>query len=247
MIPRRALAALALLLAACGDAAVTPTDGGAGTADLGPTDDLPVTPDYVPAGYTLVPFLSDRATTHTFDTFDPTDPAQSVLVKGRDYAAVLDVAPVTSGGNTARIVLDLLEKDTPITVNSFVFLALHHYFDGLAFHRVIPRFVAQAGDPNTLDPDTSQWGYGGPGYNYGVEIVDGLNFDSVGVVGMAHAQPLDSNGSQFFITLTPQPGLDGNFTVFGRVTEGLGVLPTIVQGQPPDNPTRMTRVYIVAR
>src|SRR5262249_33519822 len=146
-----------------------------------------------------------------------------------------------------RIVLDLTEADTPITVNSFVFLALHHYFDGIAFHRVIDGFVAQGGDPNTLGADTSTWGTGGPGYAFGLEIVASLHYDAAGVVGMARTSDPNSNGSQFFITLAATPSLDGQYTIFARVSEGIEVLPLITRGEPPTDPTRMTRVYIVEK
>jgi peptidylprolyl isomerase len=141
-------------------------------------------------------------------------------------------------------VIDLLEDQTPITVNSFVFLALNHFYDGIAFHRVIDGFMAQTGDPKTLTGAPSTWGTGGPGYAFGVEIVTGLNFDNAGVVGMARSTSLNSNGSQFFITFAAADFLDGMYTVFAKQTEGGAVLPNIVRGMPPATPTRMTRVYI---
>lgn len=96
----------------------------------------------------------------------------------RDYLAVLDT-------DAGRIVLDLYETRTPITVNSFVFLARNHYFDGIAFHRVIEGFVAQGGDPNTIDMPRSTWRSGGPGYTFGLEIDPMLHYDRAGVLGMA--------------------------------------------------------------
>jgi cyclophilin family peptidyl-prolyl cis-trans isomerase len=149
--------------------------------------------------------------------------------------------------DVGTMVLDLFEDDTPITVNSFVWLALHHYFDNIAFHRVIEGFVAQGGDPNTIDLDPSTWGVGGPGYSFGLEIVATLHYDAAGVVGMARSSDPNSNGSQFFITLAPQPSLDGNYTIFARLSEGDPVLALIARGEPPVTPTRMTRVYIVER
>ena len=166
--------------------------------------------------------------------------AGQAVEAGQDYYAVLET-------DVGIIVWDLHEADTPITVNSFVWLALHHYFDGIAFHRVIDGFVAQSGDPNTLSGDRSTWGLGGPGYSFGVEIVASLRYDAAGVVGMARTADPNSNGSQFFITLAATPNLDGQYTIFAGVTEGLDVLPSIVRGEPPATPTRMTRVYIVEK
>ena len=186
-----------------------------------------------PSGYTLVPFLRDTAE-HSFSSAD------MVLAPGKDYLAVLDT-------DAGRIVLDLFEDKTPITVNSFVFLTLNHYFDGIAFHRVLDGFVAQAGDPNTLDADRSAWGQGGPGYQYGLEIVADLKYDAAGVVGMARTMDPNSNGSQFFITLAATPNLDGQYTIFAKVLEGMDVLPKIARGMPPANPTRMKAVWIVAK
>jgi cyclophilin family peptidyl-prolyl cis-trans isomerase len=111
-------------------------------------------------------------------------------------------------------------------VNSFVFLALHRYFDGVVWHRVIPGFVAQTGDPTGT-------GRGGPGYTFGLEIVPGLGFDREGVVGMARTQDPNSNGSQFFITLGPAPHLTGAYTVFGRVVEGMEVVKRLAPTEGP--------------
>jgi peptidylprolyl isomerase len=170
--------------------------------------------------------------------------AEMVLAPGRDYRAVIET-------DAGRMVLDLYEDRTPITVNSFVFLALHHYFDGLAFHRVLDGFVAQGGDPNTATDNRATWGRGGPGYMFDTESVDGLGFDGPGVLGMARSTARDTNGSQFFITLAATTSLDGQYTVFGRVTEGAEVLGRIARNTstnvPPATPTRMTRVSIEER
>lgn len=114
------------------------------------------------------------------------------------------------------IVIQLYPKEAPWAVNSFIFLAKAGWFDNTPFHRVISGFVAQSGDP-------SGTGFGGPGYQFGTEISD-LKFDAAGVVGMARSSDPNSNGSQFFITLAPQPSLDGQYTVFGKVIEGMDVV-----------------------
>ncbi|GAA5334033.1 MULTISPECIES: peptidylprolyl isomerase [Thermus] len=150
-----------------------------------------------------LPYLSEKPV-RSFKAPEP------VLEAGKDYYARLK----TTQGD---ILLDLLEKETPNTVNSFVFLALHRYFDGVVWHRVIPGFVAQTGDPTGT-------GRGGPGYTFGLEIVPGLAFDREGLVGMARTQDPNSNGSQFFITLAPTPHLTGQYTLFAQVVEGMEVV-----------------------
>jgi peptidylprolyl isomerase len=227
---RHTLAALILVSACSSSSSSGDVDAQPNNPPDGGHDDY-----YVPAGYTLTPFLSSEAQ-HSFAAAD------AVIEASKDYLAVLET---TEG----RIVFDLLEADTPITVNSFVWLALHHYFDGIAFHRVIEGYVAQGGDPNTLNADRTNWGSGGPGYTFGLEIVASFHYDAAGVVGMARTPDPNSNGSQFFITLAATPNLDGQYTIFAHVTEGMGVLPLIKRGDnpPPVDPTRMTRVHIVEK
>jgi cyclophilin family peptidyl-prolyl cis-trans isomerase len=112
------------------------------------------------------------------------------------------------------IVIQLFPDKAAMAVNSFVFLARQGWFNNVTFHRVIPNFVAQAGDP-------SGSGFGGPGYSFDNEIFD-LKFDKEGLVGMANSGP-GTNGSQFFITFAPAPNLDGKYTIFGQVIEGMDV------------------------
>src|SRR5205814_8258071 len=121
----------------------------------------------------------------------------------KNFSAVID----TSRG---KITVDLFAKDAPKTVNNFVFLARDHFYDGVTFHRVIPDFMIQGGDPTGT-------GSGGPGYTF----EDEFNDHSVarGALAMANAGP-NANGSQFFIvTADACPWLDGKHTVFGRVTD----------------------------
>ena len=122
------------------------------------------------------------------------------------------------------IILQLYADKAPMTVNSFVFLARSGWFDGITFHRVDPQFVAQTGDP-------SGTGYGTPGYAFDIEIAPGLSFDKPGVVGMANAGP-NSNGSQFFITYGPATRLDGKYTVFGQVIQGMDVVQKLTPRDP---------------
>jgi cyclophilin family peptidyl-prolyl cis-trans isomerase/post-segregation antitoxin (ccd killing protein) len=125
------------------------------------------------------------------------------------------------------IVLDLFAEDAPVAVNSFIFLARNGWFDGVTFHRVLPGFVAQSGDPTGT-------GFGGPGYAFGNEISPDLKFDRAGVLGMANAGP-DSNGSQFFITLGPVERLDGGYTIFGQVIDGMQIVESLTPRNPEEN------------
>lgn len=121
------------------------------------------------------------------------------------------------------IVIQLFPDKAPMAVNSFVFLARKGWFNDVVFHRVLPGFVAQSGDP-------SGSGFGGPGYYFANEISD-LKFDKAGMVAMANAGP-DSNGSQFFITYDQTAQLDGQYTIFGQVIEGMDVAETLTARDP---------------
>jgi len=121
------------------------------------------------------------------------------------------------------IVIELFPDKAPLAVNSFVFLAREGWFDGVTFHRVIPGFAAQAGDP-------SGTGKGNPGYFFNNEITE-LKFDKPGMVSMANSGP-DTNGSQFFITFSPAPHLDGGYTIFGQVISGLDVAENLTPRDP---------------
>ncbi len=120
-----------------------------------------------------------------------------------------------------EIQIELTPDKTPMTVANFVNLAERGYYDGLKFHRVIPNFMIQGGDPQGT-------GSGGPGYQFGDEITD-LRHDAPGTLSMANAGP-GTNGSQFFVTHVETPWLDGKHTVFGRVTSGQDVVNAIAQG-----------------
>jgi cyclophilin family peptidyl-prolyl cis-trans isomerase len=123
-----------------------------------------------------------------------------------------------------EIVIELYPDKAPLAVNSFIFLAEHDWFDGVTFHRVLPGFVAQAGDP-------TRTGFGGPGYAFASEISEDLKFDSEGVVAMANSGP-DTNGSQFFITLGPAERLNGGYTIFGHVIDGMDVVKMLTPRDP---------------
>jgi cyclophilin family peptidyl-prolyl cis-trans isomerase/protein-disulfide isomerase len=122
-----------------------------------------------------------------------------------------------------KIVIELFADKAPLAVNSFVFLATQGWYDGVTFHRVIPGFVAQAGDP-------SGTGRGNPGYFFNTENND-LLFSKPGVVGMANSGP-DTNGSQFFITYAPANHLTGSYTIFGQVISGLEIAEQLTPRDP---------------
>jgi cyclophilin family peptidyl-prolyl cis-trans isomerase len=111
----------------------------------------------------------------------------------------------------------LLPKSAPMHVTSTIYLTELGFYDGLPFHRVIPRFMAQGGDPLGR-------GTGGPGYQYGSEIDSKLKHDKPGMLSMANTGQPNTDGSQFFLTFVATPWLDGKHTIFGEVVEGLGTL-----------------------
>jgi peptidyl-prolyl cis-trans isomerase B (cyclophilin B) len=125
----------------------------------------------------------------------------------KHYTATIE----TEKGN---LVLELFASDVPKTVNNFVSLARDRFYDGTTFHRVIPNFMAQGGDPTKV-------GKGSLGYTFADEFTEHTHV--TGALSMANAGP-DTNGSQFFITYSPQHHLDGHHSVFGKLTEGMDVL-----------------------
>ena len=140
---------------------------------------------------------------------------------------VIDVKKSYTGTiktNKGDIEIEFFAKDAPLTVNNFVFLARDGFYDGVVFHRVIPGFVAQGGDPTGT-------GRGGPGYRFQDEVSRGNvpHKHEKGVLSMANAGP-GTNGSQFFITYDALPHLDGKHTVFGRVTSGMNVALSLKNG-----------------
>jgi peptidyl-prolyl cis-trans isomerase B (cyclophilin B) len=137
----------------------------------------------------------------------------------------------TTKAYTARIktergdvVVELYADRAPLTVENFVNLARSGYYDGTTFHRVIPGFMAQGGDPTGT-------GTGGPGYQFADEFHPTLRHSGEGILSMANAGP-GTNGSQFFITLGPTPHLDDRHSVFGRVIEGMDVVRSIRERDP---------------
>jgi len=151
-------------------------------------------------------------------------PGEDGTSAAKQYAAppavTIDTAKTyTATIKTAKgdIVIELFDDEVPQTVNNFVFLARDGFYNGVSFHRVVPGFVAQAGDPTGT-------GSGGPGYE--LEVEEASEDFSAGIVAMAKPQEAGSanNGSQFFITLQDEPTFAGKFTAFGRVVSGMDVL-----------------------
>ena len=140
-------------------------------------------------------------------------PPPMTIDTSKQYTATIE----TEKGN---LVLELFATDVPVTVNNFVFLARDGFYDGLTFHRVVPGFVVQGGCP-VGD------GKGGPGYRFDDEITEHTHV--AGALSMANSGP-NTNGSQFFITYTPQHHLDGLHSVFGQLVDGMDVMETIEQG-----------------
>jgi peptidyl-prolyl cis-trans isomerase B (cyclophilin B) len=131
------------------------------------------------------------------------------------------------------VTIELYEQDAPRTVENFTKLISEGFYDGIAFHRIIPEFVVQGGDPNTkeLPLNHPKIGTGGPGYQIPCETKGNPRRHEVGALSMAHAGK-DTGGSQFFIVLNEQNTrhLDGVHTVFGKVTEGMDVVRKLERG-----------------
>ena len=127
----------------------------------------------------------------------------------------------------------LFAERSPITVNNFIFLANDGFYDGIIFHRVIPNFMIQGGDPTGT-------GMGGPGYKFQDEFAASLIFDEPGKLAMANSGP-NTNGSQFFVTTVPTPHLNGGHTIFGQIIQGQEVADAIsladsITGNRPSAP-----------
>jgi len=146
-------------------------------------------------------------------------PPPMTIDTSKEYTATIE----TEKGN---LVLELFASDVPITVNNFVFLAREGFYDGSTFHRVMPGFMAQGGDPTGT-------GMGGPGYIFDNEITEHTHV--AGALSMANAGA-DTNGCQFFITYEAKHELDGDYSVFGQLIEGMDVLEKLTPRDPRQNP-----------
>jgi cyclophilin family peptidyl-prolyl cis-trans isomerase len=163
-------------------------------------------------------------------------PPQVTFSKDKKYVWVLET-------NKGTMKITLKPDVAPMHVSSTIYLTRLGFYDGLIFHRVIPGFMAQGGDPTGT-------GMSGPGYKYDGELVATAKHDKAGVLSMAHAGP-GTDGSQFFITFGPTPHLDMKHTVFGEVTDGMDVLKKIEAAGSPSGktsePLSITKATIVVQ
>jgi|TARA_B110001454_G_scaffold209473_1_gene222997 peptidyl-prolyl cis-trans isomerase B (cyclophilin B) len=150
--------------------------------------------------------------------------------------------------NFGSIEFSLLPELAPETVRNFVTLTKSEFYNGTLFHRVIPGFMIQGGDPNTKKPELrAQWGQGGPGHNVKAEFSSRSHLR--GIVSMARSTDPNSAGSQFFIVTADSTFLDREYTVFGEVTQGMDVAEKIVnlprdQTDCPQQEAKMIKVTI---
>jgi len=173
--------------------------------------------------------------------------AEDLIVAGPHPHAILEIRDL------GEIRIELLPEIAPGTVENFIKLAEEGFYAGIAFHRVIPGFMLQAGDPESRGADPRRLGSGGPGYEIQDEFSEFPH--TRGVVSMANKGSRNSGGSQFFIVHQDSPGLDGRFTVFGRVVEGIEVVDAITEVEidtygrygPPDRPYPVSVVIEAVR
>ena len=201
----------------------------------------------IPSG----PPVIEIAPTPTQDPVSTPTPQVKKLADGRTYKQYAVAPRMTIDPNTTylahiqtnkgNITLELFASEAPKTVNNFVFLARDGFYNDVIFHRVIPGFMIQGGDPDGT-------GTGGPGYKFQDEFDSSLGFDRTGILAMANAGP-GTNGSQFFITVAPTTHLNGAHTIFGEVTGGQDVVDAIVSvaqssGNRPTEPVIIERIEI---
>ena len=147
------------------------------------------------------------------------------------------VVIATSLGN---IEFEFLEDKAPGHVKNFKDLANSEFYNGTIFHRVIPGFMVQGGDPNTKSDDRSAHGMGGPGHTIKAEFNDETH--ARGIISMARSQDPDSAGSQFFVVVKDSDFLNGQYTAFGRVTSGMDVADKIVDSPRDDKDNPLERI-----
>ena len=143
-----------------------------------------------------------------------------------------------------KVEIELFEDTMPVTTANFAKLIGEGFYDGVKFHRVIPNFMVQGGDPLTKEADTARWGTGGPGYAIKDEFVQGeLLTNSRGTIAMANSGP-NTGGSQFFINVADNTFLDGKHPVFGRVISGMDVVDKIVHLERNQRDMPLTPIVI---
>ena len=184
-------------------------------------------------------FTADQKIDKTKDgwkTSLPKPPKVTSFAKDKKYVWLLET-------NKGPIKVTLKPDVAPMHVSSTVYLTRLGFYDGITFHRVIPGFMAQGGDPLGV-------GSGGPGYKYEGEFSDAVKHDKPGILSMANAGP-GTDGSQFFLTFVATPHLNGRHTIFGEVTDGMDVLKKLeAVGSPsgkPSEPLSITKATIVVQ
>ena len=164
--------------------------------------------------------------------------AQNSEVTFTTFVDPLVVLETTQG----EIVIDFFRIDAPKHSENFIVLAKTGFYDGTLFHRVIPGFMIQGGDPNTKTDNKGSWGMGGPGYNIKAEFSSRSHLR--GIVSMARSQDPNSAGSQFFIVTSDSAFLDREYTVFGQVKEGMDIADKIVNVQKDGNDCPLEKVQM---
>lgn len=151
------------------------------------------------------------------------------------------------------LLIEFFPEIAPKHVENFISLAKSGFYDGTKFHRVIPGFMIQGGDPNTKSPEgpSNRWGTGGPGHSVDAEFSDKPHVK--GILSMARSQDPNSAGSQFFVVHGDARSLDNNYTVFGSVVDGLGTIDNIVEGKcksggegsSPVDPVEIIKAHVI--
>ena len=156
----------------------------------------------------------------------PNEKTEKTLADFGEIAGKMVTLTTTKGA----VVIELYREQAPLTTANFLSLVNNGFYNSMVFHRVIPDFMAQVGDPLTKDPSKKAlWGTGGPGYSIADEFGPGLTHSGSGIVSMANSGA-NTGGSQFFITYAATDWLDGKHAIFGHVTQGMDVVEKITVG-----------------
>ena len=169
--------------------------------------------------------------------------------KSDSNEAKYEITVTQSGKEMGKIVLKLYTKDAPLHSRNFDSLVTAGAYNGTAFHRVIPGFMIQGGDPNSISGDKNTWGYGNPTQTRVPAEFSKTLKHKRGIISAARSQDPNSAASQFFICVTETPQLDGQYSIFGEVLNGLDVVDKIVnvQRDPRDNPLEKITMTIIKK